>query len=114
MTFELKTPYAEYNNCYFYTDRYTDNGNLFIGIAQDNKDTGDVDYIMNVTVNLGMPLPDGCIAVKDYSENEGLLEKMKALGMVTEVLAYLPSGYVSVPLCRYDRQILQKYTHSLN
>ncbi len=111
MTFELKTPYAEYKRCYFYTDHYMVNGNLFIGIAQDSADDGEVDYIMNVTVNTDVPLPDGCIAVKDYSENEGILETMKALGLVTEILAYLPSGYVSIPICRYDKSVLQKYSH---
>lgn len=110
MTFELKTPYAKYKNCYFYTNHYADNGNLFIGIAQDSEDDGEM-YIMNITMNPSVPLADGCIAVKNYSENEGILEEMKALGLVTEILCYLPSGYVSIPVCRYDKNILQKYSH---
>ena len=111
MTFTLKTSYLKCDKCYFFTEHYMENDGLFIGIVRDNGDDEDIDFVADVTVNIGVKLPCDCIAVKNYNENEGILEAMKALGLVTEILAYLPSGYVSIPICRYDKSVLQKYSH---
>ena len=108
MNFSIKTKFATYDNCFFKTGKYADNTPA-IHIHQ-NTQYG-VEPILTATVSLGVPLPDGCILVKDYSENEGVLEFLKNLGVVTKVMCYLPSGYVSIPVCKYDPKTLARYTH---
>lgn len=108
MNFSFKTKYGKYDHCFFRTGKYADN-TPSIQIRQ-NTECG-VEPILTATVSLGVPLPDGCILVKNYSENEGVLEFLKNLGVVTKVMCYLPSGYVSIPVCKYDPKILARYTH---
>ena len=105
--FQLNMGYAHYDRCYFYTSWYGKDHSLYIGIAQHGSE-GD-EPLMDVTVHLDDPLPNDCIAVKNYSENKGLLEKLKALGLVTKVLAYGPCGRVTVPVCEYDKAVLTQY-----
>lgn len=62
-----------------------------------------------MTVNVGQ-LPDGLVAIKSYSENEGLLEQLISLGLVTEVVSYASSGFVSIPICKIDQDILDRYS----
>lgn len=42
----------------------------------------------------------GEIAIKDYSENEGMLKAMMDAGIVSKPLRYAPSGFVSIPICK--------------
>lgn len=54
----------------------------------------------------------GCIAVKDYSENTGLLAFLKSIGFITEVVEKRRSGYVEIPICRYDKAVLERYSRT--
>lgn len=68
-TFTYKSSYGfEYPNCYFVTGRYSENNNLSVRIMNDSEGP-----ICTVTVNLGRKINDDCIVVKDYSENEGMV-----------------------------------------
>lgn len=40
------------------------------------------------------------IAIKDYSENEGMLAALVASGIVTDPHRFEPSGFVTIPVCR--------------
>lgn len=62
-----------------------------------------------MTVNV-IELPDGLVAIKSYSENEGLLEQLISLGLVTEVVSYVSSGFASIPICKIDQEILDQYS----
>ena len=53
--------------------------------------------------------PENCIAIKSHSENEGLLEYLQGLGLITKVLCYVHSGYVRIPICEYDHEVLDRY-----
>jgi len=53
------------------------------------------------TVNDDMPsLADDEVAIKDYSENAGMLKALQAAGVVGEPLRYIASGFVQIPICR--------------
>jgi len=53
------------------------------------------------TVNLpGVPMAEDEIAIKNYSENEGMLESLTAAGIVSEPRRYVLNGLVSIPICR--------------
>ena len=98
--FHLKTPYLDCPQCFFYNSRAL-SGTLYIGIAMQEPEGAEP--LMDVTENLSDEVPLGCIAVKDYSENTGLLAFLKSIGFITEVVEKRRSGYVEIPICRYDK-----------
>lgn len=58
------------------------------------------ELIAVATVNLpDYDLPDGCVAVKNYSENEGMWEALVKAGIIeAEPRDFVNSGYVSIPI----------------
>ena len=91
--FHLKTPYLDCPQCFFYNSRAL-SGTLYIGIAKQEPEGAEP--LMDVTENLSDEVPLGCIAVKDYSENTGLLAFLKSIGFITEVVEKRRSGYVEI------------------
>ena len=85
-------------------------GTLYIGIAKQEPEGAEP--LMDVTANLSDEVPLGCIAVKDYSENTGLLAFLKSIGFITEVVEKRRSGYVEIPICRYDKAVLERYSRT--
>jgi hypothetical protein len=60
----------------------------------------DGDPVATLTVNLPeLDLEERQVFIKSYSENEGLLEDPKELGLV-EVVDTVTSEYVTIPKCR--------------
>ena len=82
----------------------------YIGIAKQEPEGAEP--LMDVTANLSDEVPLGCIAVKDYSENTGLLAFLKSIGFITEVVEKRRSGYVEIPICRYDKAVLERYSRT--
>ena len=105
--FHLTTPYLYCPQCFFFSSR-TLSGTPYIGIATQEPE-GD-EPLMDVTANLSDEVPADCIAVKDYSESTGLLAFLKSLGFITEVVEKRRSGFVEIPICRYDKAVLEKYS----
>lgn len=106
-TFDVRTKYCTYANCSFYTSTYDANGERYIGVVADLGDGPKP--VMDITVNLGARTPEDCIAVKNYSENDGVLAEMQRIGLVTEVVDWVKSGFVKIPICRYDPDVLKRY-----
>ena len=52
------------------------------------------------TINLPGQLEDDEVAIKSYSENEGMLEFLLQNELVEEPHRYIFSGYTKVPVCR--------------
>lgn len=91
MTF--KTKYAAYAGCEFRTGRYG-NGNLALMVESSTEGP-----ICTCTVNPGIEVDDDCIAVKDYSENEGMAETLKEMGVIKGEPVYrIASGWVEIPV----------------
>lgn len=40
------------------------------------------------------------VAIKNWSENEGILESLIEAGIVSKPHSYIPSGYVNIPICK--------------
>ena len=56
---------------------------------------------LTATAAIGATVAAGCIAVKDWSENEGVPAILLASGIIEgEAVAYEPSGFVAVPIYR--------------
>jgi hypothetical protein len=45
-------------------------------------------------------MEDDEVAIKDYSENEGMLDALIAAGVVQAPHRFADSGYVRIPICR--------------
>ena len=54
---------------------------------------------MTASVNVGHADPDE-VAIKDYSENEGILKAMVEAGIVSEPVRTVQSGFVEIPICK--------------
>lgn len=63
-------------------------------------DAEDGSPIATATVNLpDVALGRNQVAIKDYSENEGILSALVAAGVVKPTGEMVRSGYVEVPIC---------------
>ena len=78
--------------------RYKNNGNLALML----EDMGGGAPIAVITVNTNEILPADQAYVKDYSENSGMLEALKASGLVEEILGEKVLGWVTVPLVKFN------------
>jgi len=74
--FTYKTQYGDYENCFFRVGKYP-NGNIAISIISENDGP-----ITHCTTNTGMKLSDDRIAVKYWSENEGMEEFLIQMGII--------------------------------
>jgi hypothetical protein len=77
-------------------ERYTHGG----GIAIQLVDPGDDCPVATATVNPTTRVPEGHVAVKDWSENEGILAALVAARIVRDTGMRIPCGYSSAALCR--------------
>jgi hypothetical protein len=71
-------------------------------LALEILDSEDGIPVMVATVNIPeVPLNEGEIIIKDYSENEGVLDFLQQNGLVGEVLREVQSGFVTCPVVKY-------------
>lgn len=93
LTYESK--YDRYEDCYFQTGRYL-NGNLVVEIYSRS-----LGPITRVTINPDIVLPDDLIAIKNYSENSGMVEWLISQGIIEPTaIREITSGWVSIPVHR--------------
>lgn len=90
MTF--KTQYGSYEGAEFNAARYG-NGNLALAVESATEGR-----ICICSVNPGQKVDDGLLAVKDYSENEGMASTLLDMGIIGEKKYSIPSGWVSIPV----------------
>jgi len=91
MTF--KTKYATYENCQWNACKYG-NGNLALQVVSEEEGP-----ICVCTVNPGERVHNGCIAIKDFSENEGMVDTLLEMGIIQGKPLYtIPSGWVKIPV----------------
>lgn len=92
---KIKFSTGEYN-CRLIWTEYTDNGNVAI-VA---KDAEGCEAIGVLSVNTYEELPPDVVAIKDYSENEGVLKSLIDNRVIGEPEDWINIGYVQVPVCR--------------
>jgi len=79
-----------------YLTEYQDNGRPAI-ILIDMEDG--CDYAV-ATINVpNIPLSKDQVIIKNYSENEGILEKLIVEGIVSNPINTIRTGFVEVPVC---------------
>jgi hypothetical protein len=90
-TFTYKGKYTTYPNCRFVPNRYR-NGNLALQIFDDEG------LIATCTINGRVEIEGSIIAIKDYSENEGMVDFLKSIGIIEDRPKYCEhSGFVIIP-----------------
>lgn len=78
-------------------DKYSNNNRLYIGLFEE--ETGE--YYMDATVNLPeVELAEDEVAIKNYSENEGILETLIEAGVVSSPIRTVQSGWVTIPIVK--------------
>lgn len=88
----LNAKYAKCKKPKLVWDRYQMGGTA-LQITDNGED------IATASVYVG-PVPAGYIAIKDYSENEGILAWLIENEIVLQPKQYIPSGYVMIPICK--------------
>ena len=74
------------------------NGRLAIILV----DAEDSSPIATATVNLpDEDMTDDEVAIKDYSENEGMLAALLDSGLISKPVRLAFSGFVTVPICKF-------------
>ena len=73
-----------------------DNGRIAIRLV----DIEDWAVLATCTVNLpDLAMKEDQVLIKDYSENEGMYHVLHSAGVISQPIAYIQTGHVSVPLC---------------
>lgn len=85
-------------DCIVKKTKYMNNNNLALVLL----DKEDGEMVTQVTVNTEQKFPDDVALVKDYSENEGMLEAITEAGLVEEVIGYAPLGFVIAPIVKFN------------
>lgn len=81
--------------CYISIDHYF-TGNEAIQLY----DVESGEPVLTASVNIpDHRLAAGTIAIKNYSENEGIFDILVKAKIVSEPLYYVKSGFVTIPIC---------------
>lgn len=70
------------------------------GVAIYLVDATDGQPVATATINPETPVPEGCVAIKDWSENTGTLAALIAAGLVEDTGRRIPCAYTEAALCR--------------
>ncbi len=61
----------------------------------------DGEHMATATVNLpDEPLPEGCVFIKDWSENAGMVAALEAAGIVKDTGLRVPTGFTAAKVCK--------------
>jgi len=105
-TIELTTPLFT-ETVEFRISSYTNNRNLYVGLSS-RDDEGFVEPFTDVTVNLGVTLPPFQAYIKNYSENEGILDFLLKNGF-GKTIGERQSDYVEHPLFLFEEERLKEF-----
>lgn len=89
-----KSKYGEYN-IRLIMDKYNDGNNYRIELYSDTEGP-----IAIATTNFPGSLLSNDVAIRNYSENEGLLDWLLSVNIIAPPHRYIRSGYVSYPICK--------------
>lgn len=84
--------------CNLEIGKYVDSGNTYIALIE----VGDGSPVALATVDFGEKLAENQAYIKQYSENEGMLDALSKAGLINRILGYKKSGYVQIPLCELN------------
>ena len=92
--FQFKSAYSEEIDTLYVQRKEYVSGNVCLNLI----DARDHFPYMCATVNVD-GLSENEVAIKNYSENEGILPVLISEGIVKEPHRYVNSGFVKIPIC---------------
>lgn len=102
--FTYEGKYGTYEDSIFQVGHY-DNGNIAIELWSNSEGP-----ISRITVNPDIPLPNDRIAIKNYSENEGMVDWLISMDIIEhDPITIIHSGWVEIPvhkLTKIGKEIL--------
>jgi hypothetical protein len=91
--FTYTSKYATYENCMFCVNKYVHTKNLALSIYSEEEGP-----ITTCTINTDHVSKGDEIGVKNYSENEGMVDFLKNIGIIEgEPVHVQNSGWVEIP-----------------
>ena len=98
----MKLAYGTYENCYFVKNKFANSKAMRLSVWNDDGP------VCTVNVNAN-GIPEGSIAVKTWSENEGLDKAMQAIGLIgTEPIGFAVSGG-GASVFKLNENVLEEY-----
>jgi hypothetical protein len=104
----MKVQFGNYS-CHVVFSAYQDNDNTAIQLV----DVRDGLPVATATINPGTKMKKELVAIKDYSENEGMLEALTNAGIVSAPISWLPMGFVTVPVCELLVPVFEEFEEQL-
>ncbi len=86
-----KTSWGVERECDVHFDKYA-NGQNAIQLVSDGEPWA------TASVAIDYPVKDDEVAVKNYSENEGMVDCLKEAGIIGEQVGNFASGFVVIPI----------------
>lgn len=83
------------------------NGNKGIKLI----DTDDCSPVTVATTNTDLILEEDCVAIKDYSENEGIVYPLMHYDVLSEFVGFIISEFVKIPVFRLSEKALGCYNN---
>ena len=90
-------------NCDVALCTYADGSDALVLL--DHEDSERIATATCCLAGYGYRPPEGCAAIKDYSENEGMLAILIASGIVEETGQYFKAGFVEFPIVRILKRV---------
>lgn len=83
-------------NCYLSFGKYSNDR-----IGFELLDEEDAGCVAIATINMPeVNVKSDEVIIKDYSENDGMLDILVEAGVVSEPLRFVASGFISAPVCK--------------
>lgn len=82
----------------FLKSKYINNNNTYVGIIGKDPDEDYYDSWGDLTVNLGATLPPDMACIDVNNCEEGIISKLKDMGLIEDTGLKMPSGFVSYPV----------------
>jgi hypothetical protein len=96
MNYKLETPYSNYTVSLEWS-KYSSNGRIALQLI----DAEDGSPIMTATVNIpDVPLQSDEMIIKNYSENEGVLEFLQENKIVGPIIMTVQTGFFRCPVVK--------------
>lgn len=75
-----------------------------------DKQVSSGEPIATATVNIE-GLEQNEVAIKNYSENEGMLELFRSLNFVDSPHRWVESGFINLPICKFNEKVIREYLY---
>ena len=79
-----------------------------------DTETGEPAATATINIDNEVLISFDTVAIKDYSENEGVYKTLHAAGIIDNPITTAPTGYKSVPVCKIiDEDLLDEIQQML-